>query len=109
MQSRVDATASAAEARSSAQYNDITKRLQAVELSLSEGKGKQGVADPQMDKLTLLVETLATNQSRGQGNKEGMSDGAKIAIAALGIVATGVSILGGLLGIAGVLYAVLKP
>jgi cobalamin biosynthesis Mg chelatase CobN len=108
LQSRVDATASAAEARSSAQYNDITKRLQAVELSLSEGKGKQGVADPQMDKLTLLVETLATNQSRGQGSKEGMSDGAKILIAVVGLFATVVGIVGGLVTIAGVAYAVLK-
>jgi hypothetical protein len=75
---QVTDTAAAQEARNSAQYSDVTKRLQAVELSLSKGEGKQAVSDPQMDKLTLLVERLATNQTLGQGNQSGVDDSKKL-------------------------------
>jgi hypothetical protein len=81
---------------------EINKRLSALELTSSEGKGKQTVADPQMEKLTALVEMLARNQATGTGKSEGIS-----MVGAL--IMGGVALIGGLLGIAGVLYAVLKP
>lgn len=73
LQKQVADTAQAAEARNSATYTDVNKRLSALELSSSEGKGKQTVVDPQMDKLTILVETLARNQAMGTGKQEGSS------------------------------------
>lgn len=74
-------TAAAAEARNSAQYSDTNKRLSALELSSSEGKGRSIVVDPQMDKLTLLVETLARNQATGTGKSEGISTSWAIIVA----------------------------
>lgn len=71
---QVTDTATAQEARNSAQYSDINKRLSALELSSSEGKGKQQVADPQMDKLTALVEQLARTQVLGSGERRGSGD-----------------------------------
>lgn len=79
-------TAAAAEARNSSQYSDTNKRLSALELSSSEGKGKQQVADPQMDKLALLVEELASGQANRAGQSQGLSDGAKLLIGALALV-----------------------
>lgn len=76
-------TAAAAEARNSAQYSDTNKRLSALELSSSEGKGKQTVVDPQMDKLTTLVEVLARNQATGAGKSEGFDTGWKILTGAI--------------------------
>jgi hypothetical protein len=72
LQKTVADTAIAAEARNSTQYTETNKRLSALELSSSEGKGKQGVVDPQMDKLTALVETMARNQNIGSGKSEGI-------------------------------------
>ena len=70
---QVTDTAAIQETRSSSQYNDITKRLQAVELSLSEGKGKQQVADPAMERLALVVEKLAAKQESNVGKGEGIN------------------------------------
>lgn len=72
LQAQVATTAAAAEARSSAQYTDVNKRISALELSSSEGKGKQGVVDPQMDRLTALVERMAQSQNTDTGRSEGV-------------------------------------
>jgi hypothetical protein len=81
-------TAAAAEARNSAQYSDTNKRLSALELSSSEGKGKQTVADPQMEKLTTLVEVLAQHQATGGGKAEGQSESVRLLVMGVGLVAT---------------------
>jgi len=86
LQKQVSDTALAAEARSSAQYNDTTKRLQAIELALSEGKGKQTVVDPQMDKLQGLVEAMARTQSTNTGKSEGISSTVAILLAVGGLI-----------------------
>lgn len=99
---KVADTATATEQRNSTANADFNKRIAALELSSSEGKGKQTVADPQMEKLASLVEILARNQAAGAGKSEGVHTSWLIL---LGVV----SLLGGLFGIAGVLYAVLKP
>lgn len=88
LQDQVASTATAAENRQASFASDMMKRLSAVELSMSEGKGKQQIADPQMDKLTLVVETLARNQVSGAGRQEGMSDSAKILMGALALITT---------------------
>lgn len=95
-------TAVAAEARNTTQYSDTNKRLSALELSSSEGKGKQGVFDPQMEKLTALVEVLSRNQSAAVGKSTGIS-------LAWGLLLGVVSLVSMLLGIGGVMYALLKP
>lgn len=91
LQKTVTDTATAAEARNSAQYTETNKRLSALELSSSEGKGKQTVVDPQMDKLTVLVERLAHDQA----GKSGKSEGADKTWGIIAIVATLILSLGG--------------
>jgi hypothetical protein len=65
----------AVEQRQSAFASDTNKRLSAVELALSEGKGKQQVADPQIDRMALMVEKLVAAQATGTGKSEGLSQG----------------------------------
>lgn len=86
LQRQVSDTATAAEARSSAQYNDTQKRLQAVELALSEGKGKQTVSDPQLVRLSDLVEQMARTQATGAGKSEGSSTMWGYIIGAIGLI-----------------------
>ena len=57
---QVTDTAAAQEARNSAQYSDVTKRLQAVELSLSKGEGKSGGVDQSWKVLVAIVGLVAT-------------------------------------------------
>jgi hypothetical protein len=72
-EARAAAVANAAENRLSQFSADVIKRLSALELSSSEGKGKQTVADPQMERLSALVETLARAQATGTGKGEGIN------------------------------------
>jgi len=102
LRNQVATVAGVAESRQAAFAGDVNKRLSALELSSSEGKGKQTVSDPQMEKLTELVATLARNQASGTGKSEGISWTGMLIMGA-------VTVLGGLFGIAGVLYAILKP
>jgi hypothetical protein len=72
----------------------ITKRIAALEQSFYEGKGRQTVVDPQMERLTALVEALARTQATGAGKSEGFSAswgfllGAVSLVAALTLMAT---------------------
>ena len=72
LRNQVATVAGVAESRQAAFSADVNKRLSALELSSSEGKGKQTVSDPQMEKLTELVGQLARNQASGTGKGEGM-------------------------------------
>ncbi len=65
---------------------EINRRLITVELALSEGKGKQAVVDPQVTKLTDLVETLARSQTATTSHTTGMTDAAKLTIGAVGLL-----------------------
>lgn len=94
-------TALAAEARNSAQYSDTNKRLSALELSSSEGKGKQTVADPAMDKLVLVVGELAKAQAMGSGKTQGST-------AMWGYVAAGIAGLGFLISLAITIFFALR-
>jgi hypothetical protein len=72
LRTQVATTASAAEARQSASTAEMTKRLSALELSASASMGKQTVADPQLERLNVLVEQLARSQATGTGKSEGL-------------------------------------
>jgi hypothetical protein len=78
----------ARDAQASAMFGEITKRLSALELQISEGKGKQAVVDPQMDRLTSLVETLAQQQAAGQGKTAGIGATWGILLGVVGLVST---------------------
>jgi hypothetical protein len=69
-------------------FAESNKRISALELSSSEGRGKQAVADPQMERLAGMVEKLATREATVSGKSEGTSDSAKVIIAALGMLLT---------------------
>lgn len=101
LRAQVAATANTFATQLATIVGDFNKRLSALELSSSEGKGKQTVADPQLEKLATLVEGLARTQATGTGKGQGIN---MAWVALLGVV----SLLGGLLGIAGVLFAVLR-
>lgn len=74
---------------------EVNKRLSALELSSSEGKGKQQVSDPALEKLVQRMDTLL---EKGQ-NASGRDAGISLAWA----------VLLGLFGMAGMLYGILKP
>jgi len=87
LRDQVASTAAAAENRQASFASEIMKRLSAVELSMSEGKGKQTVVDPQMERLSNLVESLARSRSTDTGNSQGAGDTIKwIALAITMIV-----------------------
>lgn len=67
LRNQVAAVAAAAETRRTADNQEITKRLSALELTYSEGKGKQTLADPRLDRLIETVERLQIGSSRGEG------------------------------------------
>jgi len=101
LQDQVASTAAAQENRQASFAADMMKRLSAVELSMSKGEGKQAVADPASERLATSVEKLLMAQQLGTGKGEG--------IGLVGIVVMGaVALIGGLLGIAGILYGVLQ-
>lgn len=95
LQRQVSDTAAAAEARSSAQYNDTQKRLQSIELQLSEGKGKQAVADPQLADMVAELRKLTSGKDIGSGKDQGIS--------------LAWFVLMGLLAASSMLYGILKP
>lgn len=102
LQNQVSATAAAAETRRSADMSEVNKRVSALELASSASAGKQTLADPQMDKLSALVESLARAQSQGSGKTQGINW-----VAAL--IAGAISLIAGLLAIGVTLFALLKP
>lgn len=72
------ATAETLRNQRTADAADFSKRLGAVELALSEGKGKQTVSDPQMERLTALVESLSRTRAVDAGASTGSSDTIKM-------------------------------
>jgi hypothetical protein len=81
---------------------EINKRLSALELAGSEGKGKSALSDPMMEKMIARVETLLSTGDKSTGKTAGINWTAALIVGGISLFAT-------LLGIAGVLYAVLKP
>lgn len=97
------ATTALAQQNSFATSNaEIQKRLSALELAGSEGRGKQAVADPIFSELVQEMKSLRQSRSQVTGKSEGINF---IGALIVGIVV----VLSGCAGIAGVLYAMLKP
>jgi len=76
----------------------ITERIAALEKSSYTGQGKQAVIDPQMAELIAEMRAQAAHNALGTGKAEGIGVSANVVVAAIGVVAT-------LLGIGGVLVA----
>jgi hypothetical protein len=90
MAKTVTDTAAAQEIRNSAQYGDINKRVSALELSTSEGKGKSTQADPRMEELVRVVNRLQESQNEGSGRMAGASQSwALVAAVFMGLIAAG--------------------
>jgi len=101
LQDQVASTAAAQENRQASFAADMMKRLSAVELSMSKGEGKQAVADPASERLAVSVEKLLLAQQLGTGKSEGLSLSAALVMGAI-------TIISGLLGIGGLLYAMFQ-
>lgn len=65
---------------------EVNKHFAEIDRSLSEGKGKQGVADPANERLAQAVEKLVAAQQTGVGEKAGMTDTVKLIIGLLTLV-----------------------
>jgi len=96
LRNQVASTAAAAIASQSALINPIVERVAVLEKTSYTGAGKQAVTDPAMADLVMEMRKLTGTRS------EGISWVGALAIG-------GVVLVSGLLGIAGVLYAALKP
>lgn len=81
---------------------EISKRVGALELSSSEGKGKQAMADPALVELVQEVKNLARDRSEGSGRSKGVSMIGAIVIGASLLIANIIAI-----GIG--LVALMKP
>ena len=66
----------------------ILERIATLEKLSYTGLGKQAVVDPQMERLTLLVERLASSDAVVSGKTEGMTSTAKIILSLVGMVGT---------------------
>jgi hypothetical protein len=85
-EARAQAVATAAENRLNQFSADVIKRLSALELSSSEGKGKQQVSDPAMERLAAVVEQVARTQQLGTGKTEGYDKSWAIVLAVFAIL-----------------------
>jgi hypothetical protein len=92
LRNQVANTAAAAENRQVSFATDMNKRLSAVELSLSEGKGKQQVADPQIERMATMVEKLVQAQATGGGQKQGVASSWGVLLGIVGLVASLIAI-----------------
>lgn len=105
LRSLVATTQAATADQYSASMAEITKRLSELERSKYEGAGRSTVADPQLERLANMVEKLAQAQATGAGKSEGISATGKAIIAAVGLFATILMII----GVLGGAYLALRP
>ena len=87
LQARVDATAATLAKQGADQAAEVMKRIAALELAAAQGIGKQAVVDPQMDRLTAMVEAMARAQASGVGKSEGFSASWGLLLGAVSLVA----------------------
>jgi len=81
LQNTVQTTAGTAETRRATDMGEVNKRVSALELSSSEGKGKSAISDPALIELTAELRTLTKLQSTSSGKSEGISGTMAMAIA----------------------------
>lgn len=102
LRNQVAATAAAVASQTERVVNPIIERIALLEKSSYTGAGKMAVSDPAMADLVSEVRKFTTATAVTTGKAEGLSMSAAIL---LGMVA----LISSLVGIGGVLYAVLKP
>lgn len=73
LQNTVQTTAGAAETRRATDMAEVNKRVSALELSSSEGKGKSAISDPALIELTAELRTLTKLQSTSGGRSLGVN------------------------------------
>lgn len=96
LRTQVATTAQAAMNQLQAMTAEINKRLSALELSSSEGKGKMGVSDPMMEKLMGRMDSLLESRSTGEGERRGINWTVAIIVASIGLFATVLTIVAAL-------------
>lgn len=67
-------------------FAESNKRISALELSLSEGKGKATVEDPRIQRISELVENLSFGRQNDSGKAAGVDSTWKMIIAAVGLL-----------------------
>lgn len=67
-------------------FFDTNKRISALELSFSEGRGKQLVEDPRLERIYQVVENLSYGRQNDSGKVEGFTAMWKMIIAAVGLL-----------------------
>lgn len=98
LRTQVATTAAAALSQLTLATAETNKRLSALELSSSEGKGGRAVADPALDKLVNRMEDLLKASALGEGQSKGIS-------MATAVVVGAVMVASALIGIAGFFLA----
>jgi len=82
-------------------FAESNKRISALELASSEGRGKQAVSDPQLERLSTIVEQLVSSRAQTTGKSEG--------IGASWLVLLGlVSLIGGLIVIGTFVFVTMR-
>jgi len=102
LRTQVATTAQAAATQLATITGEINKRISALELASSEGKGKEKIADPMMASLVEEMKKTTALLATGSGKSEGISWVGALILGAL-------SVLGAVLGIGGVIYTLIKP
>lgn len=102
LRSLVTTTAATIAAQTDRIVQAMTDRIATLEKASYTGLGKQAVIDPAMTELVAEVKKLSAAGAEISGKTAGISLSAAV-------VMGGITIISGLLGIAGVIYAVLKP
>jgi hypothetical protein len=72
LRTQVANTAAAAESRQATYAGDVNKRLSALELSSSEGKGKSQLSDPMMQEVMMELRKLSADRDRDMGRDTGL-------------------------------------
>jgi hypothetical protein len=85
-EARTTASAAAAESRLNQFSADVIKRLSALELSFSEGRGKQAVVDPQVTEMLGEIRALRAVQASDTGKSVGIDSTWKVLIAGVGLL-----------------------
>lgn len=93
LQKQVADTALAVEQRQSAQYSDTNKRLSALELSSSEGKGKQTIADPALADMAEEIRALRMAQTVTIGKGQGSQAVWGYVVGAIGVIGIIITII----------------
>jgi tetrahydromethanopterin S-methyltransferase subunit F len=100
LRATVASTAEALARQTQQQVGAIIDRIAQLEKASYTGMGKEAVIDPQMERLSKLVEDLVRSQNQGAGRGAGLN-------LAWVILGGAIAMVGGLMAIGGMVYAVL--